>query len=44
MFYIILVLIFRVKKPAEFNRPRIPISERTIIRHANSYISKKVGI
>jgi len=33
-----------VKKPAEFNRPRIPISERVITRRANSYISKKVGI
>lgn len=34
----------RVKKPAEFNRPRIPISERIITRRANSYISKKVGM
>ncbi|XP_011138057.1 dolichyl-diphosphooligosaccharide--protein glycosyltransferase subunit STT3B isoform X3 [Harpegnathos saltator] len=37
-----LVRIYRVKKPAEFNRPRIPISERIITRRANSYISKKL--
>ncbi|XP_032664336.1 dolichyl-diphosphooligosaccharide--protein glycosyltransferase subunit STT3B isoform X2 [Odontomachus brunneus] len=37
-----LVRIYRVKKPAEFNRPRIPISERVITRRANSYISKKL--
>ncbi|KAG7202653.1 hypothetical protein KM043_009828 [Ampulex compressa] len=36
-----LVRIYRVKKENEFNRPRIPISERTIARHANSYVSKK---
>ncbi|KAL6432506.1 hypothetical protein ACFW04_006823 [Cataglyphis niger] len=39
-----LVRIYRVKKPAEFNRPSIPISKRTITRRANAYISKKVGI
>ncbi|XP_011138056.1 dolichyl-diphosphooligosaccharide--protein glycosyltransferase subunit STT3B isoform X1 [Harpegnathos saltator] len=38
-----LVRIYRVKKPAEFNRPRIPISERIITRRANSYISKKTA-
>ncbi|XP_032664335.1 dolichyl-diphosphooligosaccharide--protein glycosyltransferase subunit STT3B isoform X1 [Odontomachus brunneus] len=38
-----LVRIYRVKKPAEFNRPRIPISERVITRRANSYISKKTA-
>ncbi|XP_067205534.1 dolichyl-diphosphooligosaccharide--protein glycosyltransferase subunit STT3B isoform X4 [Linepithema humile] len=37
-----LVRVYRVKKPAEFNRPRIPISERVITRRANSYISKKL--
>ncbi|XP_011689836.1 PREDICTED: dolichyl-diphosphooligosaccharide--protein glycosyltransferase subunit STT3B isoform X2 [Wasmannia auropunctata] len=37
-----LVRIYRVKKPMEFNRPRIPISERVITRRANSYISKKL--
>ncbi|XP_020285665.1 dolichyl-diphosphooligosaccharide--protein glycosyltransferase subunit STT3B isoform X2 [Pseudomyrmex gracilis] len=37
-----LVRIYRVKKPVEFNRPRIPISERIITRRANSYISKKL--
>lgn len=36
-----LVRIYRVKKPDEFNRPRIPISDRVITRNANSYISKK---
>ncbi|XP_011689835.1 PREDICTED: dolichyl-diphosphooligosaccharide--protein glycosyltransferase subunit STT3B isoform X1 [Wasmannia auropunctata] len=38
-----LVRIYRVKKPMEFNRPRIPISERVITRRANSYISKKTA-
>nr|XP_012235082.1 PREDICTED: LOW QUALITY PROTEIN: dolichyl-diphosphooligosaccharide--protein glycosyltransferase subunit STT3B [Linepithema humile] len=38
-----LVRVYRVKKPAEFNRPRIPISERVITRRANSYISKKTA-
>ncbi|KAL6432501.1 hypothetical protein ACFW04_006823 [Cataglyphis niger] len=37
-----LVRIYRVKKPAEFNRPSIPISKRTITRRANAYISKKL--
>ncbi|XP_029671031.1 dolichyl-diphosphooligosaccharide--protein glycosyltransferase subunit STT3B-like [Formica exsecta] len=39
-----LVRVYRVKKPAEFNRPSIPISKRIITRRANAYISKKVGI
>ncbi|XP_067205532.1 dolichyl-diphosphooligosaccharide--protein glycosyltransferase subunit STT3B isoform X2 [Linepithema humile] len=39
-----LVRVYRVKKPAEFNRPRIPISERVITRRANSYISKKLKL
>ncbi|KAH0952341.1 hypothetical protein HN011_006609 [Eciton burchellii] len=38
-----LVRVYRVKKPAEFNRPKLQISERIITRHANSYVSKKVG-
>ncbi|KAL6432503.1 hypothetical protein ACFW04_006823 [Cataglyphis niger] len=38
-----LVRIYRVKKPAEFNRPSIPISKRTITRRANAYISKKTA-
>ncbi|XP_050460424.1 dolichyl-diphosphooligosaccharide--protein glycosyltransferase subunit STT3B isoform X2 [Cataglyphis hispanica] len=37
-----LVRVYRVKKPAEFNRPSIPISKRTITRRANAYISKKL--
>ncbi|KAL6432502.1 hypothetical protein ACFW04_006823 [Cataglyphis niger] len=39
-----LVRIYRVKKPAEFNRPSIPISKRTITRRANAYISKKLKL
>ncbi|XP_050460423.1 dolichyl-diphosphooligosaccharide--protein glycosyltransferase subunit STT3B isoform X1 [Cataglyphis hispanica] len=38
-----LVRVYRVKKPAEFNRPSIPISKRTITRRANAYISKKTA-
>ncbi|KYN18760.1 Dolichyl-diphosphooligosaccharide--protein glycosyltransferase subunit STT3B [Trachymyrmex cornetzi] len=38
-----LVRIYRVKKPAEFNRPIIPISERVITRRANSYVTKKTS-
>jgi len=38
------IYICRVKKPAEFNRPIIPISERVITRRANSYVTKKVGM
>ncbi|KAI4477861.1 PREDICTED: dolichyl-diphosphooligosaccharide--protein glycosyltransferase subunit STT3B isoform X1 [Polistes canadensis] len=38
-----LVRIYRVKKPDEFNRPRIPIADRVIARRANSYISKKTA-
>ncbi|XP_029660979.1 dolichyl-diphosphooligosaccharide--protein glycosyltransferase subunit STT3B-like isoform X2 [Formica exsecta] len=37
-----LVRVYRVKKPAEFNRPSIPISKRIITRRANAYISKKL--
>lgn len=36
-----LVRIYRVKKPHEFNRPRIALSDRVVARNANSYISKK---
>ncbi|KAF7990892.1 hypothetical protein HCN44_000697 [Aphidius gifuensis] len=36
-----LVRIYRVKKPSEFNRPKIPLSERTITRPTSSYHSKK---
>ncbi|GLV42191.1 Catalytic subunit 3B of the oligosaccharyltransferase complex [Carabus blaptoides fortunei] len=35
-----LVRIYRVKKPEEFNRPRIPVSER-IVKSSQSFISKK---
>ncbi|KAM0729906.1 Dolichyl-diphosphooligosaccharide--protein glycosyltransferase subunit STT3B [Formica fusca] len=38
-----LVRVYRVKKPAEFNRPSIPISKRIITRRANAYISKKTA-
>ncbi|XP_063987841.1 dolichyl-diphosphooligosaccharide--protein glycosyltransferase subunit STT3B isoform X1 [Diachasmimorpha longicaudata] len=38
-----LVRIYRVKKPDEFNRPRIPISDRTIARPTSSYHSKKTA-
>ncbi|KYM99134.1 Dolichyl-diphosphooligosaccharide--protein glycosyltransferase subunit STT3B [Cyphomyrmex costatus] len=38
-----LVRIYRVKKPVEFNRPIIPISERVITRRANSYVTKKTS-
>lgn len=37
-----LVRIYRVKKPDEFNRPRIPIIERKIRNPGASSISKKV--
>ncbi|XP_044011782.1 dolichyl-diphosphooligosaccharide--protein glycosyltransferase subunit STT3B isoform X2 [Aphidius gifuensis] len=37
-----LVRIYRVKKPSEFNRPKIPLSERTITRPTSSYHSKKL--
>lgn len=33
---------FRVKKPSEFNRPKIPLSERKVTRPTSSYHSKKV--
>ncbi|CAD6231946.1 GSCOCG00001667001-RA-CDS [Cotesia congregata] len=36
-----LVRIYRVKKPNEFNRPRIPLSERKIARSTSSYHNKK---
>ncbi|XP_046991933.1 dolichyl-diphosphooligosaccharide--protein glycosyltransferase subunit STT3B [Schistocerca americana] len=37
-----LVRIYRVKKPDEFNRPRIPVSERKIKR-SRAFISKKTN-
>ncbi|XP_075222788.1 catalytic subunit 3B of the oligosaccharyltransferase complex isoform X6 [Lycorma delicatula] len=37
-----LVRIYRVKKESEFNRPRIPVSERKIKR-SDTYISKKTS-
>lgn len=37
-----LVRIYRVKKPDEFNRPRIPVLERKIRNPGASTISKKV--
>lgn len=39
-----LVRIYRVKKPDEFNRPRIPVSERKIRIPGGSAISKKVNL
>lgn len=36
-----LVRIYRVKKPDEFNRPRIPYSERKIKARSSKFISKK---
>lgn len=33
----------RVKKPDEFNRPRIPVSERKV-RRSKAFASKKVHI
>ncbi|XP_034938434.1 dolichyl-diphosphooligosaccharide--protein glycosyltransferase subunit STT3B isoform X2 [Chelonus insularis] len=39
-----LVRIYRVKKPNEFNRPRIPLSERTITRPTYTYHSKKLKL
>uniref|UniRef100_A0A8D8V0C3 dolichyl-diphosphooligosaccharide--protein glycotransferase n=2 Tax=Cacopsylla melanoneura TaxID=428564 RepID=A0A8D8V0C3_9HEMI len=36
-----LVRIYRVKKPEEFNRPRIPVSERTV--KLSNFISKKTS-
>ncbi|KAK0164048.1 hypothetical protein PV328_002717 [Microctonus aethiopoides] len=38
-----LVRIYRVKKPDEFNRPRIPLAERTITRPTSTYRSKKTA-
>lgn len=38
-----LVRIYRVKKPQEFNRPRIPVANRVITQYANLYISKKTA-
>lgn len=37
-----LVRVYRVKKPDEFNRPRIPVANRVV--KTSSFISKKVGI
>jgi len=36
-----LVRIYRVKKPDEFNRPRIPYSQRKIKTKSSRYVSKK---
>merc|ERR1712157_560092 len=36
-----LVRIYRVKKPDEFNRPRIPYSQRKITTNSSRYVSKK---
>lgn len=36
-----LVRIYRVKKPDEFNRPRIPVANRVV--KTSSFISKKVS-
>jgi len=39
-----LVRIYRVKKPDEFNRPRIPYTQRKVkSRSSNRYVSKKSG-
>jgi len=38
-----LVRIYRVKKPDEFNRPRIPYSQRKIKARSSKYVSKKSG-
>ncbi len=37
-----LVRIYRVKKPDEFNRPRIPYSQRKIKARSSKFLSKKV--
>ena len=34
---------FRVKKPDEFNRPRIPYSQRKIKARSSKFLSKKVS-
>lgn len=39
-----LVRIYRVKKPDEFNRPRIPVSERKIRNPGTSGALKKVNL
>ena len=36
--------IFRVKKPDEFNRPRIPYSQRKIKTRSSKFLSKKVKL
>ena len=33
----------RVKKPEEFNRPRIPYGERKVKKRSSKFISKKVS-
>jgi dolichyl-diphosphooligosaccharide--protein glycosyltransferase len=38
-----LVRIYRVKKPEEFNRPRIPYSERKIKARSSKFLSKKTS-
>ena len=40
----IVSFIFRVKKPDEFNRPRIPYSARKIKARSSKFLSKKVRI
>jgi hypothetical protein len=35
---------FRVKKPDEFNRPRIPYSQRVVKARSSKFLSKKVTI
>ena len=37
-----LVRIYRVKKPDEFNRPRIPYSQRKVKTRSSKFLSKKV--
>jgi len=36
-----LVRIYRVKKPDEFNRPRIPYSQRVVKARSSKFLSKK---
>jgi len=38
-----LVRIYRVKKPEEFNRPRIPYSQRKIKVRSSKFLSKKTS-
>ena len=39
---LVIIDVFRVKKPDEFNRPRIDPDDREIVRK-KSFVSKKVG-